>query len=88
MALGDLGPTASRVINKTITIVVVLAVLAAVLGLVFSSIGDIVGVFENNASDLNNSVAVAIAPVFGILIALTGLVGLAMFIVNRVDFRR
>lgn len=80
-----LGEKASAVVTGAISVVVILAILAAVAPLIFESVGDINVVFTDNSSLLNNSVAEAIAPVFPILIALSVLLGLVTFILSSTD---
>lgn len=75
MARG-IGGAAEGLIGNVVRFVVVLAILGATVGLVFTNIGDVLGVFENNASDLNNSVLTAIAPTLGLLLGVGFVFGL------------
>lgn len=83
-----LSGKAEKAVTAAISLIVVLSILAAVMPDVFTAVGDINNVFDNNASDLNNSVAASIAPVFPILIGLSVLLGVVTFILSSTNFGR
>ena len=86
MAMDFLSGKAKTAVTASISLIVVLSILAAIMPDVFSAVGDINTVFDDNASDLNNSVAASIAPVFPILIGLSVLLGVVTFILRSTDF--
>lgn len=88
MALDFLSGKAKTAITASISLIVVLSILAAIMPDVFTAVGDINQVFDANASDLNNSVAASISPVFPILIGLSVLLGTVTFILRSTDFGR
>lgn len=92
MALDFLSGKAKTAITASISLIVVLSILAAIMPDVFTAVGDINDVFssvgEPNGSDLNNSVANSISPVFPILIGLSVLLGTVTFILRSTDFGR
>ena len=82
----DLSGTANKAIGVAITIIVVLAIFAAVLPEVFTNVGDINNVFTNDASNLNSSLGEAIAPIFPLVIVvavLFGVVGVILAAIKR-----
>lgn len=64
--LGDISGTLSGILKVIIT----LSVIGATVGLLFTSIADIVGQFSTGST--NNTTADLLLPVFGLIVALAG----------------
>lgn len=88
MGIGDeISRKVENLLGSFLGFVIIMAVIAATVVLIFTSIGDVNAVFANNASLLNNSVAEAIAPVFPHLFGTVGLLAIAGIVLGAMAFR-
>lgn len=66
MALSGISDLTEGVIGRILAFIVVLAILGGTVALVFTNLNTLVDAFENFTS--NNSVLVALVPIFGLVI--------------------
>jgi hypothetical protein len=81
---GEMDP--SRLINSIIAVVIVAAIVAATIGLFFTSIADVNN--ELDTADLNDTTANTIAGIYPIVLGIAAVLGIVGLVMAAMKFRK